>query len=149
MPNKKDFPSWFSQYSQPYCPSIPKKPSKTIVMEDDKKVIRRIDRWNSPYKINDNLYIGFVETFDDESPSVEIYELKTSEIENPSYEKELKYYQKQLKDYEEQSKEYKEKKKEWKTLKKKWDLARQEEIKQHELRQLERLKKKYEKQNVD
>ena len=119
MPNRKDYPKWFSQYTRPQYSMKPLEHLDQTTVE----VISETS--DNVYIISKNLEAGEEHILEAEldysgcygdTPSIKIIEkkIKTTKIPNLDY-------QKQLKKWEEGKEEYKKKLKEWKVLKKKWD----------------------------
>lgn len=131
MPKKRDYPKYFSAH---FPPSFGySKPEKTIVSYKDIATIEiGYDEEILPE------HVGFVLDYvADEGYRAYFIKREKTEMPNPQYDYELLTYNAQ-KDAHDIKLE------EWHILKKKWDAELAEETKANELKQLEKLKKKYE-----
>lgn len=141
MPRLKDYPKWFSIYSEPYPPTKPVEfyEAQTIIKEiqvsDCESIPDEVLIDPSKWFVSLDIEYGY---YDDRTPTCKFVQYEMKKIPN-------KEYKKQLKAFEENSKEYTEKLKEWKELSTKWKAEEQKEIEIAERKQLEKLKNKYDK----
>lgn len=152
MPNRKNYPKWFSSSSKPELPRRPKAPNKKISVENCIKEIVINDAF---YTIDEaiNLIqqnkgdadrVSFKATYHFEGDE-EIYLVfyKTSVQDNPYYETSMDYYNKAIKKWKTHYEKIKEQRRQWHKFKVKWDEEKRLEAENKELEIYKRLVEKY------
>ncbi len=141
-------PKWFSPYSPPLAPIKPKPPAKTIEQEI---TVAEFTNGDMPTKTQllaldfDTLRIDTYQTYDQDCTTTNrLTLLKTTQVEDNNYARNLAYYKESLEKYAEAKTEHKAKLAEWKQLKVIYDKQEAEKQKAADLKRLAELKKKYE-----
>jgi hypothetical protein len=140
----------WSVYSKPWAPSKPREPKKTYI-DHDRQEIGSVGLCEGddnsycelqiplPEGVNpDNVVFVLMRTGENEH-TLRFYNKSPREVENPHYEREMKYYKKALEKYEADKAAHKEELKEWNA----WKKQEEEAQLQRNLKHAEDLLKKH------
>jgi hypothetical protein len=142
----------WSVYSKPWAPSKPHEPKKTYIDHDRQEIgsVGLSEGDDNSYSelqiplpegVNpDNVVFVFTSDYSDgHEHTLRFYNKSPREVENPHYEREMKYYKKALEKYEADKATHKEDLKVWKE----WVAQEQEAQLQRNLKHAEDLLKKH------
>lgn len=132
MPNRKNYPKWFSEYSEPSPPIEPEE------FHTNHKIIESVETYNGGYvDLQGGKY--YIKAFIDDGyiDSIELERVEEVKVRNSYFEKQQQKYLRDLEEWKVQAKE-------WRKLKKQWDEEAKAENEAQERAILEKLKAKYE-----
>ena len=133
---KKDFPKWFSNYSEPLCSNEPEefyKVEETLLSLDLESYVR-----TEIPKIPKDAEFIMVDSCHDGGCTIKFVKM---------VKKKNTYYKKELKRYKKEHEKCLEKIKDWAHWKKIWDDNEKKKQEDNDQRMYEKLKKKYDKEN--